>query len=254
VLLAGPTGAGKTATLYASIQHLNDGKHKINTIEDPIEFALAGVRQSQVNPSIKLGFYELLRAIMRQSPDVIMVGEIRDPETAQTAVHAANAGQLVLATVHSTDAAGAAQSMRSLNVHPPFLASALRGIISQRLVRTLCPACKAPFDVADVPHLFDEIKRWLAPGEGKTLFAPHGCSACENLGYAGRSGVFEVVPSSTWLRAAIAEGSPAADIRRKGADDGLLQFRQAALLKVARGITSTDEVFRTVPSEQLLDL
>lgn len=254
VLLAGPTGAGKTATIYACLQYLNDGKHKINTIEDPIEFALPGVRQSQVSAAIKLGFYDLLRAILRQSPDVIVVGEIRDSETAQTAVHAANAGHLVLATVHAAAATAGPQSLRALDVHAPFLASALRGVISQRLVRTLCAACKAPFDVADVPHVFDEVKRWLKPGEGKTLFAPRGCPACESRGYTARTGVFEVMPISPALRTAISDARPTADLRQIAAAEGMLQFRQAALLKVARGLTSTDEVFRAVPSEQLLEL
>ena len=251
VLLAGPTGSGKTATIYACIQHLNDGNHKINTIEDPIEFALAGVRQSQVNAAIKLGFHELLRAILRQSPDVIVVGEIRDRETAQTAVHAANAGHLVLATVHASSAAAGPQSLRALDVHTPFLASSLRGVISQRLVRTLCPNCKTPFDVGDIPHVFDEVKRWLKPGEGKTLFAPRGCAICEGRGYTDRTGVFEVMPISPALRNAVADGRAAGDLRRIAIDAGVPQFRQAALLKVAKGQTSTDEVFRAIPSEQL---
>ncbi|HEY2589350.1 MAG TPA: GspE/PulE family protein [Tepidisphaeraceae bacterium] len=254
ILLAGPTGSGKTATIYACVQHLNDGNHKINTIEDPIEFALPGVRQSQVNLAIKLGFHDLLRAILRQSPDVIVVGEIRDRETAQTAVHAANAGHLVLATVHASSAAAGPQSLRALDVHTPFLASSLRGVISQRLVRTLCPNCKTPFDVADVPHVFDEVKRWLKPGEGKTLYAPRGCEICEGRGYTARTGVFEVMPISAPLRNAIADAGPAADLRRIAIDQGLPQFRQAALLKVAKGQTSTDEVFRAIPSEQLGEL
>ena len=253
ILLAGPTGAGKTATIYACLQHLNDGGHKINTIEDPIEFARPGVRQSQVNAAIKLGFHDLLRAILRQSPDVIVVGEIRDRETAQTAVHAANAGHLVLATVHASCATAGVQSLRSLDVHAPFLASALRGVVSQRLMRTLCPTCKTPFDVADVPHVFDEVKRWLKPDQGKTLFAPRGCSLCEGRGYSARTGVFEVMPISTALRTAIAEGRSAADLRQLAAGEGTLQFRQAALLKVAHGLTSTDEIFRAIPAEQLAE-
>jgi type II secretory ATPase GspE/PulE/Tfp pilus assembly ATPase PilB-like protein len=253
VLLAGPTGAGKTATIYACLQHLNDGGHKINTIEDPIEFALPGVRQSQVNAAIKLGFDDLLRAILRQSPDVIVVGEIRDRETAQTAVHAANAGHLVLATVHASCAAAGPQSLRALDVHAPFLASALRGVVSQRLMRTLCPSCKIPFDVADVPHVFDEVKPWLKPGEGKTVFAPRGCPQCEGRGYSARTGVFEVMPVSLAVRAAIADGRATADLRQISSGEGMLQFRQAALLKVANGQTSTDEVFRAIPAEHLAE-
>ena len=136
ILFTGPTGSGKTATMYASLAHLNDGRRKINTIEDPIEHSIEGIRQSQINPQIDLGFSILLRHVLRQSPDVVMLGEIRDPETAETAVRAANSGHLVLATIHAPIAAGAVQSMKGLGVHPHFLATSLLGILSQRLVRT----------------------------------------------------------------------------------------------------------------------
>src|SRR5205807_7676188 len=137
-LVTGPTGAGKTNTLYACLQHLINGQPKINTIEDPIEYAIEGIRQSQVNSRIDVGFPQLLRSVLRQAPDVIMVGEIRDPVTAETAVRAANSGHLVLATLHAPIAAGAIQSMLSLGIPHHFLGSALRGVIAQRLVRTLC--------------------------------------------------------------------------------------------------------------------
>ena len=142
ILVTGPTGSGKTATLYAALRQLNNGQRKINTIEDPIEYVVPGLRQSQVNPLIDLSFAKLLRAVLRQSPDVIMVGEIRDPETALTAVTAANSGQLVLATVHAAAAALAPQSLRGLGVSTQFLGFSLRCIVAQRLARTLCPACK----------------------------------------------------------------------------------------------------------------
>jgi type II secretory ATPase GspE/PulE/Tfp pilus assembly ATPase PilB-like protein len=254
ILFTGPTGSGKSASMYACLTYLNDGEHKINTIEDPIEFVLAGIRQSQVNPVIEVGFKELLRGALRQSADVIMIGEIRDAETAQIAVQAANAGHLVLATVHAPSAPAAVQSMRGLGVHPPFLAGALRGVLSQRLVRTLCPKCKVAFDVADAPHLFDDVKPWLAPGEGKNLYSPRGCDACNGKGYAARTGVFEVMAVTPALRAVIADGSSPGDIRKKALAEGMRQFRQPALLKVARGLTSTEEVFRAVPSEHLLEL
>jgi type II secretory ATPase GspE/PulE/Tfp pilus assembly ATPase PilB-like protein len=254
ILITGPTGSGKSGTIYACLQHLNDGQHKINTIEDPIEFGMAGVRQSQVNPAINLSFHHLLRAILRQSPDVIVIGEIRDTDTAQIAVQAANAGHLVLATVHATAAPSAVQSMRGLNVHAPFLASALRGVISQRLTRILCPGCKIPFDIADVPHVYDEIQQWLGPSDGKTLYAPAGCAACNGTGYAARGGVFEVMPISTALRKLVADGESSAVLRKKAVEEGMLEFRQSALLKVARGLTSTEEVFRVIPSEHMLEM
>ena len=162
ILITGPTGSGKTATLYASLARLNTGTRKINTIEDPVEYSVDGLHQSQVNAAIELGFSDLLRSVLRQSPDVVMIGEIRDKETAQIAVHAANSGVLVFATLHAATAPGAIQSIRSLGTHPHFLATSLRGVIAQRLVRTLCPRCRTTFDLTDAPHTFDDVRKWLA--------------------------------------------------------------------------------------------
>ena len=253
ILFTGPTGSGKTATMYSALVSLNDGKKKINTIEDPVEYAIAGVRQSQINPQIDLGFSILLRNVLRQSPDVIMVGEIRDEETAQTAVRAANSGHLVLATIHAPIAAGAVQSMRSLGVHSHFLATSLLGIISQRLVRTLCEQCKQSFDLSMAPHTFDDVRQWLGANEGNKLFAPKGCPACQMLGYAGRTGVFEVLKINRKLRDLISEGHGTREIRAAAESEKMINFRQAALLKVAQGVTSTEEVFRVIPSEHLIE-
>ncbi|HVS71841.1 MAG TPA: GspE/PulE family protein [Phycisphaerae bacterium] len=252
VLFTGPTGSGKTATLYACLQHLNTGKKKINTIEDPIEYTLEGVRQSQVNPAIDLNFSDLLRAVMRQSPDVIMIGEIRDPETAGIAIRAANSGHMVLATIHATAAAGAVQSMRALGVHSHFLATALRAVVAQRLVRTLCPKCRTAFDLADAPHTFDEISHLLSARDGKVLWAPRGCEACLMSGYAGRTGVFELMPVSRTLRNLIAENHTTREIRQRALAEKMIEFRHAALMKVALGETSTEEVFRAIPTEHLI--
>jgi type II secretory ATPase GspE/PulE/Tfp pilus assembly ATPase PilB-like protein len=252
VLITGPTGSGKTGTLYASLIKLNDGRRKINTIEDPIEYSIDGLRQSQVNSAIDLGFAELLRSVLRQSPDVIMIGEIRDEETARTAVHAANSGMLVFATLHAPSAAGAVQSMRSLGAHSHFLAQSLRGVVAQRLVRTLCPKCKTSFDLSDAPHTFDEVRPWLAADEGKALFAARGCEACNMSGYSARTGVFEVMPVDKHLRALIADGATTAQLREKAVEQKVMKFKQSAMMKVARGETSTEEVFRVIPSEHLL--
>jgi general secretion pathway protein E len=251
LLVTGPTGSGKTTTLYACLSYLNNGERKINTIEDPVEYAVAGVRQSQVNPRIDVDFPELLRSVLRQAPDVIMVGEVRDPVTAETAVRAANSGHLVLATTHAPVAAGGIQSMLSLGVHPHFLASSLLGVVAQRLVRTLCPECKKSYDIADSPHTFDEIKRWLEPGQGHVLYGPAGCEACHQTGYAGRTGVFEVLALSRDIRKLIMAREPMQAIRRKAVEEGMIEFRHSALLKVARGETSVEEVFRAVPTEYL---
>jgi general secretion pathway protein E len=252
VLVTGPTGSGKTATLYAALRRLNNGERKINTIEDPIEYDIEGLRQSQVSPAIGLGWADLLKSVLRQSPDVIMIGEIRDTETAETAVRAANSGHVVFATIHAATAAGAVQSMRALGANPHFLSTALRGVIAQRLVRTLCPKCRMTFDLSDAPHTFDDVRPWLAPGEGNTLYAPRGCEMCNGLGYAGRTAVFEVLTTSRTLRNLISEGTPARQIHEQAMQEKMLDFRQAALLKVARGQTSTEEVFRVIPTEHLL--
>jgi type II secretory ATPase GspE/PulE/Tfp pilus assembly ATPase PilB-like protein len=253
ILMTGPTGSGKTATLYACLSRLNDGRRRINTIEDPVEFTIDGLRQSQINTTIHLSFADLLRGVLRQSPDVIMIGEVRDAETAETAVRAANSGHLVFATIHAPIAAAGIQSMRSMGAHPHFLSTCLRGIVSQRLVRTLCPECKTDFDLADAPHTFDDIRPWLGPGEGKKLHASRGCVDCHNTGYAGRIGVFEVMKITPNIRSLIAESRTPREIRQEAVNGKMMEFRHSAMLKVARGITSTEEVFRVIPSEHLLE-
>lgn len=253
ILMTGPTGSGKTATLYACLMRLNDGRRKINTIEDPIEYSLDGLRQSQVNPAIDLGFAQLFRSVLRQSPDVIMLGEIRDAETADTAVRAANSGHLVMATVHAPTAAGAIQSMRALGVNSHFLSTALRGVVSQRLVRTLCPTCRVTFDLSAAPHTFDEVRRWLAPGEGRELFAAPGCEHCGGAGYTARTGLFEVMPITRNLRELISEGHSTGDIKARAVEEEMIEFRQVGLIKIAQGQTSIEEILRVVPMEHLED-
>ena len=252
ILCTGPTGSGKTATLYAMLRRLNNGNRKINTIEDPVEFSIDGMRQSQINPALDLDFATLLRSVLRQSPDVIMIGEIRDPETARIAVRAANSGHLVLSTLHAPVAAAAIQSMRSLGIHDHFLATALRGVVSQRLVRGFCTECKQSFDLSHAPETFDEVRHLLKDGQGNELVAAQGCEACGYTGYATRQGVFEVMEIDRELRNLIAHGEPTERIREKAVSDGMLEFRQAALLKVAQGETGAEEVFRVIPSEHLV--
>jgi type II secretory ATPase GspE/PulE/Tfp pilus assembly ATPase PilB-like protein len=252
ILVTGPTGSGKTTTLYACLRHLHDGERKIHTIEDPVEHEIAGVRQSPVNSRIGLGFPELLRGVLRQDPDVILIGEVRDASTAETAVHAANSGHLVLATLYAPVAAGAVQSMRGWGVNPHFLGHSLLGVVAQRLVRTLCPRCRVPFLLpADAPHPFAEVAAWLGSDEGHTLFASRGCPACHQAGYGGRTGVFETLRISPLLRRMIAECQQTSVLREQARREGMMEMRQAALLKVARGETTAEEVIRDVPSEYL---
>jgi type II secretory ATPase GspE/PulE/Tfp pilus assembly ATPase PilB-like protein len=252
ILVTGPTGSGKTTTLYACLNHLNTGTRKINTIEDPIEYALPSVRQTQVNPAIDLGFAEILRSVLRQSPDVIMVGEIRDVETAQTAVRAANSGHLVLATMHAPISAAAVQSLLNLNVHAHHLAASLLGVVAQRLVRTLNHDTRVSYDMSAVPHLFTEVQRYLEHGQGTLIYGP-GTPKPNALPYTGRTGVFEVMSVSPAMRHLVATQAPAHLIRQRAIEEGMIGVRQAALLAVARGITSVEEVFRVVPAEFLLD-
>lgn len=251
VLVTGPTSSGKTTTLYAALHYLNNGARKINTIEDPIEYAVEGIRQSQVNLHWDCDFPELLRSVLRQAPDVIMIGEIRDPITAQTAVRAANSGHLVLATLHSGTACGAIQSMLNLGVHPHFFSSSLRGVIAQRLVRTLCAKCRIGFDLSEAPLTFEEVQPWLEANEGQQLYTARGCAACGNSGYDKRTGVFEVLHVTTALRKLMNSGAVSDELERQATTEGLIEFRRAGLLKVARGVTNTEEILRVIPAENL---
>lgn len=244
ILVSGPGGSGKTTTLYAMVADLANGDRKINTIEDPIEYALPGVRQSQVNPRIGLDFPDLLRAVLRQGADVIMVGEVRDPVTAQAAVRAANSGHVVLATVHAASAAGAVQSMLGFGVPPHHLAGALRAAVAQRLVRTLCRDCKRPVAPATVARRFDPVRHRLAAGQAETPFDPAGCPACRGNGFTGRTGLFEVLPVTDGNRRMILSGEPAQTVHGAAVAAGMIPIHHAGLLKAAAGETSLDEVFR----------
>src|SRR5262245_16565910 len=190
VLVTGPTGSGKTTTLYAAMSRLDRATLNVMTVEDPIEFALDGVGQTQINPKIELSFARALRSILRQDPDIIMIGEIRDLETAQIAVQASLTGHLVLATLHTNDAASAVTRLADMGVEPYLLASTLLGVLAQRLVRTLCPACRnAAAPTAGESTLLAEMR---APRLA-ALYAPAGCDACKGTGYRGRTGIYELL-------------------------------------------------------------
>lgn len=255
VLVTGPTGTGKTTTLYACLQYLNDGSRKINTLEDPIEYGVKGLRQSQANTKIGLDFPELLRNILRQSPDVIMVGEIRDEETATTAVRAANSGTLVLSTLHAPVAAGGVQSMTALGVNRFFLSNCLIGVIAQRLARTLCQKCRVAYDISESPETFADIQAFLEPGFGTFIFGPGSCDACLHQGYSGRTAILELMVFNRALRQLVAKGCSSEELQTFAIQNGMLEFRRSAMVKVAMGVTSTEEVLRELPTEQLgLDL
>jgi general secretion pathway protein E len=237
VLVTGPTGSGKTTTLYAGLRRLNDGARNILTVEDPVEYAVDGVGQTQVNPKVGLTFATGLRAILRQDPDIVMVGEIRDRETADIAVQASLTGHLVLSTVHTNDAVGAITRMRDMKIEPFLLASSLRAVIAQRLVRRLCRACRQPVQ-ADAA-----LSALLGLDEGALIYEAKGCGECANSGYKGRIGVFEAVRVDDTIRRLINSGGEEAVIAEHA-------FRSAPNLTgavrdlVREGITSAEEVVR----------
>jgi type II secretory ATPase GspE/PulE/Tfp pilus assembly ATPase PilB-like protein len=247
ILVTGPTGTGKTTTLYACLEHLNDGQRKINTLEDPIEYAL----QSQIFPKIGVDFAELLRNVLRQAPDVIMIGEVRDEETVDAAIRAANSGHLVLATLHAPVASAAVQSMLALGSHPFFLSSCLLGVVAQRLVRTLCAKCRLEFDLSGAPQTFASIEDLLDDGEGDAIYGPGACEVCRHVGYSGRTGLFEILTLNSEIRRLLSDARPTDEIEQAAIRHGMIEFRRGALLKVARGITSTEELLRSVPAEYL---
>ncbi len=255
ILVTGPTGTGKTTTLYAAVQYLNDGTRKINTLEDPVEYAVPGLRQSQANTKVGLDFPELLRNVLRQSADVIMIGEIRDEETAATAVRAANSGTVVLSTLHSPVAAGAVQSMAALGVNRYFLSNCLLGVVAQRLVRTLCQKCRVAYDISESPDTFSDIQSFLEPGFGTYIFGPGACEACLQQGYSGRTAIVELMVFNKALRQLVAKGCSSEELQTFAIQQGMLEFRRSAMVKVAMGVTSTEEILRELPTDQLgLDL
>ena len=249
ILVSGPTGSGKTTTLYSCLQELNNGERKINTLEDPIEYVLDGIRQSQVNTKVGVDFPELLAACLRQAPDVIMIGEIRDAKTAKIAVRAANSGHLVLATLHAPVAASAAYNLLSYGVNPHFLASSLLGIISQRLLRRLCCSCKVSIDVSDHPTLFQDVRSLLPPDAGKEMYAPGKCEQCYEQGYDGLLGVCEVLGMNDEIRKLMVKGESMKSLHEAAVRNGMLELRRSALLEIAVGSTTTEEMFRCIPFE-----
>src|SRR5262245_38893638 len=246
ILITGPTGSGKTTTLYACLHYLHDGTRKIHTIEDPIEYAVRGLHQPQVDLGVTADFQEMLRGILRQGPDVLMIGEVRDQSTAEITVRAASSGQLVFASLHAPVAAAALQSMLSLRVSGYQLGESLLAIIAQRLVRAVNPRTAMPVDLSGAPRTFEEVQTWLDEPV-TTVYAAGGESETDG-NYLGRSGVFEVLTPSPEVRRLIVQGKSSAAISRQAIADGMLDFRRAALLKVANGVTTFDEIQRVIPS------
>jgi general secretion pathway protein E len=244
LLVTGPTGSGKTTTLYASLRKINSPDRKIITIEDPIEYQVEGVNQIQVMPKIGLTFANGLRHIVRQDPDVIMVGEIRDIETADISIHSALTGHLVFSTLHTNDAPGAVTRLLDMGVEGFLVSSSLIGVLAQRLVRLICLACKAPF----VPpqEILDKIE---IPEASFTAFQGEGCEECRNTGYKGRTGIFELMIMNEEIRQLVLERGSADIIRQKAISQGMQVLRECGWQKVKQGLTTIEEVLRVTQEE-----
>jgi len=241
VLVTGPTGSGKTTTLYAALSRLPRGTLNMMTVEDPIEYALDGVGQTQVNPKIDLDFARALRAILRQDPDIIMIGEIRDLETAQIAVQASLTGHLVLATLHTNDAASAMTRLADMGVEPYLLASSLLGVLAQRLVRTLCPACRTA--AAPSPGESALLAELGLPRDLR-LQAPAGCAECRDTGYRGRTGIYELIVVDDALRRLVHDRAPEHALRAAAVAAGMTSLRRDGARWLADGTTSLAELVR----------
>lgn len=237
ILVTGPTGSGKTTTLYSILTALNDAKRNILTVEDPVEYDLDGIGQTPVNTKVNMTFAKGLRAILRQDPDVVMVGEIRDSETAQIAVQASLTGHLVLSTLHTNSAVGAITRLQDMGIEPFLLSSTLLGVVSQRLVRNICDHCKSEIILNN-----DERTKYGIESEA-TVFQSKGCSKCLQTGYKGRSGIYEVIEVDDVLAEKIHDGESQTDIERYSRTQSY-SLRDDAIRRVTQGKTSLDEVFR----------
>jgi general secretion pathway protein E len=246
ILVTGPTGSGKTTTLYSTLKTLATDEVNVCTIEDPIEMIEPALNQTQVQSALDFGFAEGLRALMRQDPDIIMVGEIRDLATAEMAIQAALTGHLVFSTLHTNDAASAITRLADLGVPPYLIAATVIGVLAQRLARTLCPACKARDDTATREALDEAIKPFRLKG-GVRPYKPVGCLECRMTGYRGRAGLYELLLMSDAARAHVHPSLDAAALRRQALAEGMHPLRMAGVMKVAEGLTTLEEVLRTTP-------
>jgi len=246
VLVTGPTGSGKTTTLYASLAQINDVERKIITIEDPIEYHLEGINQIQVATKAGLTFSAGLRAILRHDPDVVLIGEIRDRETADIAVQASLTGHLVFSTLHTNDAPGAITRLIDMGVEPFLVASSLEMVVAQRLVRLICEDCKEPIPIEDAGRIRCEFGSDLPDA----LYHGKGCSSCGGSGYRGRKGIFEIMPITDAMRTHITDRAPNQVIRKTAVDHGMQSLRQDGWRLIQQGLTTVEEVMRVTKDER----
>lgn len=245
VLVTGPTGSGKSTTLYAVLEAINDRKKKIITVEDPVEYQLQGITQIQTHSEIGYSFARALRSILRQDPDVILIGEIRDKETAEIAVQASLTGHLVLSTLHTNDAVSAFTRLVDMGVEPFLVATPVRGVMAQRLVRRLCPACAMPMEpLEDIGKITEALLPEAWKREKSNWRRPVGCPKCQGTGYAGREGIYEMVGVTAEMQHLILNGGSPDEMRKAAKQEGCRSLREDGLLKAWKGITSLEEVLR----------
>ena len=240
LLVTGPTGSGKSTTLYASLAELNSPEVNICTVEDPIEYAMTGVNQFQVNDKIQFSFANALRALLRQDPDIIMVGEIRDGDTARIATQAALTGHLVLSTLHTNDAPSSITRLFNLEIEPYLVGATLSGILAQRLVRKLCQACREPYE--PTPNEIRALEK--TPGKVEVLYRAKGCARCHNRGYTGRIGVHELLVPNDVMVERISAGASLNELKDHALKSGLVPLRADGIDKVKAGLTTLEEVHR----------
>ena len=241
LLVTGPTGSGKSTTLYTALSELNKEDVNIVTVEDPVEANIDGINQVQVNVKAELTFASALRSILRQDPDIIMIGEIRDGETAQIAVQASITGHLVVSTLHTNSAAGSINRLINMGVEGYLLADSLVGIIAQRLVRRLCPYCKKPHSITDTERRIMGIRADVNP----EIYEPVGCERCDNTGYSGRIGIYEIMKITPPLKELISKNASVSELKQMGMREGMHTLRQSATMLVIKGITSVHEMIKT---------
>ncbi|HZK81946.1 MAG TPA: GspE/PulE family protein, partial [Humisphaera sp.] len=247
ILVTGPTGSGKTTTLYAALQEINSHEKNIITLEDPIEYRLAGISQTQVSDKKGMTFASGLRSVLRQDPDIIMIGEIRDHETAVMAIQSALTGHLVFSTLHTNDAASAVARLLDLGIEPYLLASSLIGVLAQRLLRRICPECGASAPADDIARLLPDAQ---AVNTTSVVVAT-GCPACRQTGYRGRLGIFELLLVDEAIRRHIQERATAAEITEAARAGGMKTLRDDGAEKVLAGVTTVDEVQRVTMRSSL---
>jgi general secretion pathway protein E len=248
ILVTGPTGSGKTTTLYSTLKHLATPEVNVCTIEDPIEMIEPAFNQMQVQHNIDLGFADGVRALMRQDPDIIMVGEIRDMETAEMAIQSALTGHLVLSTLHTNDAPSAITRLLDLGVPPYMISATVLGIMAQRLVRTLCPHCKRPQTMTDIDNeLWDHLVAPWKSNRPAQLYSGEGCLECRMTGFSGRIGIYELLMMTPELRKLITDKTDVAALREQASREGMKPLRISGALKVAAGVTTLEEVIKVAP-------